>query len=315
MAQEIKIYRSNTTALTDGSSALAFGILAITSIGGVEKFYVGDSAGVAREIGGDSFAKLAGPTFTGTVSVPTNAPLSGGAVAASQAYVDAAVAAGTTPTTFDFKDGVRVAASTNVTLSAPGAAIDGVTLTSGDRFLAFGQTLPAANGIYVFNGAASAATRSTDADTSAEVTNGMTIANTQEGTYANSRFVLTTADPIVLGTTALSFTSQSNTGLTAGDGITFTGSVVSVNATAIAGTGLENDGSNNLRISAAAAGTGLTGGAGSALAVSADSTGGANLSRSVNVSANGVAIKVDGVSVIEGASNRLEVGTVDGGTF
>ena len=156
--------------------------------------------------------------------------------------------------------GVTLVAGNRVLVNHP-SSIDGVESVSAKR-----------KGIYVVGvvtAGVAALTRSTDADTSAEVTNGMTIANTAEGNFAGSRFVLVTADPIVLGTTSLTFAEQPNAGLTAGDGITITGGAIAVSATAIAGAGLENDGSNNLRIAAAAAGAGLTGGAGSALAVGA----------------------------------------------
>ena len=55
------------------------------------------------------------------------------------------------------------------------------------------------------------------------------------------------------------------------------------------------------------AGDGLTGGNGSAIAAQADGTGGANLSRSINVSSNGIAVLIDDSTIGEGASNRLEV--------
>lgn len=104
---------------------------------------------------------------------------------------------------------VRVASRVNINLAAPGASIDGVALNNGDRVLIQAQTTPAENGIYVFNGAASAMTRATDADASAEVTSGMAVYS-REGTAdaqgsRSIRWELTTADPIVLGTTALTF--------------------------------------------------------------------------------------------------------------
>ena len=64
-----------------------------------------------------------------------------------------------------WKDNARAASTANVTLSAPGATIDGVTMVSGDRFLAKNQTTTTEMGIYVWNGAAAAATRATDSDT------------------------------------------------------------------------------------------------------------------------------------------------------
>ena len=56
-----------------------------------------------------------------------------------------------------WKDDVAVASTgSNINLSAPGATIDSVTMTSGMRFLAKDQTLPQQNGLYIWNGASSA---------------------------------------------------------------------------------------------------------------------------------------------------------------
>ena len=95
--------------------------------------------------------------------------------AATMAFVQATVEGR------DTKQSVRVASTANVTISSPGAAIDGVTLTSGDRVLLKDQSTASQNGIYIFNGSASAMTRAADADTSADVTSGM-YAFVSEGT-------------------------------------------------------------------------------------------------------------------------------------
>jgi len=94
----------------------------------------------------------------------------------------------------------------------------------------------------------------------------------------------------------------------AGDGLKGGGvDALAVDVSDFAGTGLEDDGSENLRL--ATQGNGIAGGAGSTLSVLADPTGGANLSKSVNVSANGVAVKVDDDTVTEGASGQLKAAT------
>src|SRR5262249_7552192 len=62
----------------------------------------------------------------------------------------------------------RVVATANVTVSSPGGTIDSVTLSSGDRVLLSGQTAPAENGIYAFNGASFALTRTSDASNTAD---------------------------------------------------------------------------------------------------------------------------------------------------
>jgi hypothetical protein len=128
--------------------------------------------------------------------------------AVNKTYVDN-VAAG-----LDFKASVRAAATTAVSLAAPGATIDGVTLTAGNRILLTAQATASENGIYVWNGAAVPATRASDADVSAEVTSGLYVLAEQGTTNGSKAFVLATPDPITLGTTALAFTLFSGGGAT-----------------------------------------------------------------------------------------------------
>lgn len=89
------------------------------------------------------------------------------------------------------KDPVRVATSSNVNLAAPGASLDGVSMSAGDRFLARAQTTGAQNGIYVWNGAATPATRAADASTFAELVNALI--PVAEGSDANVTFRQTVA--------------------------------------------------------------------------------------------------------------------------
>lgn len=149
--------------------------------------------------------------------------------AATKAYVDA------TATGLDIKASVRAATTGPITLSAPGTSIDGVTMVSGDRVLVKDQGTGSQNGIYVWNGSAAAMTRSTDADSSSEVTAGM-FTFVEEGTVnADSGWVLTTNNPITLGTTSLAFTQfNSANAYIAGNGLTLTGSTFNVGA----GTGI-----------------------------------------------------------------------------
>jgi phage-related tail fiber protein len=125
----------------------------------------------------------------------------------------------------DWKDSVRAASTGNLTISAPGATIDGVTMAAGNRFLAKDQTTGSENGIYVWNGAAVAATRALDADVSAEVTSGLATTSTEGTANSDKAWILTTNDPIVLGTTALVFAQLGGGGAsyTAGNGLTLTG--------------------------------------------------------------------------------------------
>lgn len=80
----------------------------------------------------------------------------------------------------NWKDSVRVASTANINLASPGSTIDGVTISSGDRFLAKDQSTGSQNGIYVWNGAASAATRALDASTFAELEGAVVVV--EEGT-------------------------------------------------------------------------------------------------------------------------------------
>jgi phage-related tail fiber protein len=133
--------------------------------------------------------------------------------AANKAYVDS-VANG-----LDVKASVRAATTANITLSGA-QTIDGVSVIAGDRVLVKNQTTGSANGLYL--AAAGAWSRTTDADSSAEVTPGM-FTFVEEGTVnADTGYVLVTDSPITLGTTSLSFSIFTNTG-----GITY-GSPVAV---------------------------------------------------------------------------------------
>ena len=83
-----------------------------------------------------------------------------------------------------WKDSCRVASQANVTLSGPGATIDGITMTANDRVLVRAQTAGAENGIYIWNGAAVSMTRSLDANPAAELE--QAIATVEEGTSAGT---------------------------------------------------------------------------------------------------------------------------------
>ncbi len=105
----------------------------------------------------------------------------------------------------DFK--VRAASSTATNLAAPGATIGGVTMVTGDKFLEKDHATAALRGIYVWNGAAVAATRAPEADDGAELKAGSLIVVT-EGTYADQIFELDTDGPIVVGTTPQSYSRK-----------------------------------------------------------------------------------------------------------
>ena len=168
---------------------------------------------------------LSGGTLTGalTLAADPTAALQ----AATKQYVDNAI------TGLDFKQSVRATTTANITLSGT-QTIDGVALIAGDRVLVKDQTTANQNGIYVV--AAGSWSRASDADNSpaGEVTAGM-YAFIEEGTtYASSGWVLATANPITLGSTNLSFQQFNGLGqLTAGTGLTKTGSTLSITASGV----------------------------------------------------------------------------------
>ena len=114
---------------------------------------------------------------------------------------------------------VRVASTTNINIASAlidGSTIDGVVVATGDRVLLRHQTIASERGIYVVV-ASGAASRSTDADISAEVVNGMFISVSEGTANAGNNYVLITANPITLGTTSLTFTLYTGTQAVTGD--------------------------------------------------------------------------------------------------
>lgn len=110
------------------------------------------------------------------------------------------------------KGEVVVAINTNVDLASPGATLDGVTLTVGQKVLLFGQTTGSQNGPYNFNGASVSMTRADNWDTQQETVIGSYWIVTQ-GTRADM-FALMTNDSFTLGTDTmkLSFTPMTPSG-------------------------------------------------------------------------------------------------------
>jgi hypothetical protein len=186
----------------------------------------GDTTSVTNGMiaSGIAFAKLSAPVGAfdfGGQTLTNLATPSAASDAATKAYVDAV------KTGLDVKDSVRAATTANITLSGT-QTIDGVAVIAGDRVLVKDQSTGSQNGIYVV--AASAWSRSSDADLSSEVTAGL-FTFVEEGTAnADSGWVLTTNNAITLGTTALTFAQFSGAGqITAGSGLSKSGNTLSVN--------------------------------------------------------------------------------------
>jgi hypothetical protein len=118
-----------------------------------------------------------------------------------------------------------------LTLSAGLSAIDGHTLTNGDRILVKNQATQAHNGMYVRT-SATVLTRSTDFDTAAEIGGGDFTFVENGTTYGNTGWVQT-VEVLTVGTDNIIWQQFSGTGtFTAGSGLTIAGTEFNVGGTA-----------------------------------------------------------------------------------
>ena len=239
----------------------------------LRKFLYLDAEGIATEavLGSDSLqlselvlASGGDITLSGggeLLGLPTT-PSTGNA-AASKNYVDS-VANGLV-----LKDSCRVrtdgevdntwtssGAGVGKTITAPSNSatfntIDGVALVVGNRVLVadYNASINSSeNGIYevtsIGDGATTSfvLTRAEDADTDADVDDGMTTWVGEGTTYGDTRWTLITNDPITVDTTTLQFTQSASTGsLVGGNGIDITGSTISVDLTTNGGLAFTTD--------------------------------------------------------------------------
>lgn len=110
------------------------------------------------------------------------------------------------------KEPARAASTANITLTSPGATIDGVTMSSGDRLLLKNQTTGSQNGIYVWTGAASTLTRSPDAASSSDFVFSFLV-GAREGTVnAGTYWIFTQTAAFTLGTTTPTFSQLGSAG-------------------------------------------------------------------------------------------------------
>ena len=118
-----------------------------------------------------------------------------------------------------------------LTLSAGLSAIDGHTLTNGDRILVKNQANQAHNGMYVRT-SATVLTRASDFDTAAEIGGGDFTFVENGTTYGNTGWVQT-VEVLTVGTDNVIWQQFSGTGtFTAGNGLTITGTEFNVVGTA-----------------------------------------------------------------------------------
>lgn len=105
------------------------------------------------------------------------------------------------PSSLAWKQPCRVATTASITLSGL-QTIDGVALAEGDRVLVKNQSTASENGIYV--AATTAWARATDFDGNRDVVRG-TLVRVHSGSSAQGWYEVSTADPITIGTSNISF--------------------------------------------------------------------------------------------------------------
>ena len=110
---------------------------------------------------------------------------------------------------FPVQSAVAAVAVTNVNLSAPGATIDGYSFLTNDEVLLTGQTTSSQNGIWIWNGAASALTRPNEFVSGGVVKRGRTLMVMNGAVYAGSLWALyATAAGLTIDTTAQVWTQS-----------------------------------------------------------------------------------------------------------
>lgn len=182
------------------------------------------AAAIADETGTGSLVFANSPALAGTPTAPTAGSNANNTQIATTSFVQ--TVAQVFAQGLSIKSACRVATTANITRSGL-LTIDGITLVAGNRVLVKNQSIGSENGIYV--AASGAWTRASDFDDSGDVTSGA-FTFIEDGTVnSDSGWVLTTAAPITLGTTALAFTQFSGAGqIIAGDGLTKSGNQLDV---------------------------------------------------------------------------------------
>jgi len=197
-------------------------------------------------------------TFNGGVTLGSNIDASSNTITnlpeptasdevATKSYTDG-VAQG-----LNLKDSVAVSdhdQQIDLTSTTDPNPLDGYTLSDGERVLLKHQNDATKNGIYVAEVATDPSTwvRAPDMDEDSEATEGAFTFIENGDTHADTAYIITTPDPISLGTTAIEWSQFSSAGeLSAGDGLNKSGSTFSVVSSDLTGPFLSADGNNNLQ--------------------------------------------------------------------
>ena len=182
-------------------------------------------AGLQGSIDTEAASRIAADSAESAARIAADAAT----LASANAYSDG-IAQG-----LDVKQSVRVASTTFISSLSGLQTIDAVALVAGNRILVKNQTIANANGIYVVS--EGVWTRSTDADTSAKVTAGLFTFIEEGAINSDQGWVLQSNQPIVLGTTSLSFVQFSSAGVVgATNGLTKTGNNIGLGGTLTGGT-------------------------------------------------------------------------------
>lgn len=165
-----------------------------------------------------------GDTMTGDLLLSSATPPNNLSATPKQ-YVDNSVSNAIAG--LQFKADVLAASTANVSIASAPSTLDGVTLASTNRILLKDQTNATENGIYVFNGAGNALTRSLDADSGVELANKTIPVN--QGTANADAWWKILNDTITLGTTNILFSKVGSEGnYTPGSQISIAGNTISV---------------------------------------------------------------------------------------
>lgn len=138
-----------------------------------------------------------------------------------------------------WKDPVEAATTGAISLSAPGASIDDVTLSVDDRVLVKDQASLAENGLYLFKGSSTPMVRTTDMDAAGEFSNGAVVV--LDGTVNAGIGYTQTETVAIVGSDDVIWVQFSGASLTAGDGLYRSGTVFNIGKKASGGIQVNTD--------------------------------------------------------------------------